>query len=68
MRHVRRADEYQRERLLAGLAVGFAVAMLASITLGILQSAGFELEGSGFWIYLVGMLAWGISAAVAGRR
>ena len=68
LRHLHRLDEYQRTRTLAGLGAGFAVAMLASIALGILQSAGFELEGSGFWIYALGMVTWGISAAVTSRR
>ncbi|WP_345478911.1 hypothetical protein [Amnibacterium soli] len=68
LRHLHRLDEYQRTRTLTGLGAGFAVAMLASIALGILQSAGFELEGSGFWIYGIGMATWGVSAAVAGRR
>ena len=68
LRHLRRLDEYQRIRTLGGLGAGFAVAMLASIALGILQSAGLELEGSGFWIYALGMATWGISAAVTSRR
>lgn len=68
LRHLRRVDEYQRTRMLTGLGAGFAVAMLASIALGILQSAGFELEGSGFWIYAIGMATWGIASAVSSRR
>ena len=68
LRHLQRVDEYQRGKLLTGLGVGFAVAMLGSITLGILQSAGLELEGSGFWVYSLGMIGWLISAAVSGRR
>src|SRR3954453_12393136 len=39
-RQVHRADEYQQLLLIRSLAVGFAVAMLASITLGFLGIAG----------------------------
>src|SRR4051794_25006360 len=38
-RQVQRADEYQRLLLIRSLAVGFAVAMLAAITLGFLGMA-----------------------------
>jgi hypothetical protein len=68
LRHLRRIDEYQRGQLLTGFAVGFAVAMLASISLGVLESAGLKLEGSPFLVYLAGMLAWGISSIVLSRR
>jgi hypothetical protein len=43
LRHVRRVDEYQKLLLLQSLAVGFAVAMLAAITLGFLAIAGLRL-------------------------
>lgn len=68
VRHVRRLDGYQRERTLTALATGFAVAMLAALALGILQSAGLRLEGSGFWIYGAGMLTWAVGAAVGSGR
>jgi energy-coupling factor transporter transmembrane protein EcfT len=68
LRHLRRVDEYQRGKLLAGFAVGFAVAMLGSITLGILGTAGVHLEGEPFWIYAAGMIGWGVASAVSGRR
>jgi hypothetical protein len=34
LRHVRRIDDYQQLLLLHGLAVGFAIAMIASLTVG----------------------------------
>ena len=68
VRHLRRIDEYQRGKLLSGFAVGFAVAMLGSITLGILGTAGVHLEGEPFWIYAAGMVGWGVASAVVGRR
>ena len=42
MRHLARIDEYQALLLLKGLAVGFAVAMIASITMGFLGIAGLN--------------------------
>jgi len=42
MRHLTRIDDYQRLLLLKGLAVGFAVAMIASITMGFLASRVYE--------------------------
>lgn len=68
LRHLHRVDEYQRWQLLSGFAVGFAVAMLASISLGILESAGLRLEGSPFLVYTAGMMAWGVSSIVLSRR
>jgi hypothetical protein len=68
LRHLRRIDEYQRRQLLSGFAVGFAVAMLASISLGILESARLRLEGSPFFVYIAGMLGWAVSSAVLSRR
>jgi hypothetical protein len=67
-RHVHRIDEYERGKQLSGLAVGFAVAMLSAIALGILESAGLRLTGSTFWVYGAGMVTWALSAAVSSRR
>jgi len=65
-RHVTRIDDYQRLLLLQGLAVGFAVAMVASLTVGFLGVAGLRFEhGSAGWVtYGAGMLGW----LVAGLR
>ena len=40
LRHVDRVDDYQRLLLLKGLGVGFAVAMVAAVTVGFLGAAG----------------------------
>jgi hypothetical protein len=69
-RHVTRIDDYQRLLLLQGLAVGFAVAMVAALTVGFLGIAGLRLEhGSAGWVvYGAGMLGWlvaGIRARMA---
>jgi hypothetical protein len=68
VRHVRRIDDYQRLILLEGLAVGFALAMLSSITLGLLATAGLVLEAGPWIVYGVGMVAWAVGSGVAGRR
>ncbi len=68
LRHVRRIDEYQRRILLEGLAAGFALAMLAAVTLGLLATAGLVLAAGPWLIYGVGMVTWAIAGGVAGRR
>lgn len=68
LRHVRRIDDYQRYLLLQGLGGGFAVAMIASITLAFLEIAGLGLTGTGWIIYGAGMLGWIATSAVVGRR
>lgn len=64
VRHVRRIDDFQRLLLLEGLAVGFALAMIASLTVGFLGIAGLALPQAGWIIYGVGMLGWGVTALV----
>jgi integral membrane sensor domain MASE1 len=68
IRHARRVDEYQRLLLLQALGGGFAVAMVASVTLAFLEIAGLKVTGSGWIIYGVGMMGWIITGAVVGRR
>ena len=68
LRHVRRIDDYQRLLLLQALGGGFAVAMIASVTLAFLEIAGLSVPGVGWIIYGVGMLGWIVSGAVVGRR
>ena len=68
LRHVHRIDEYQRRILLEGLAAGFAVAMLAAITLGLLATAGLVLPSAPWIIYGAGMLTWVVAGALVGRR
>jgi hypothetical protein len=67
VRHVRRIDDYQRGLLLRGLAVGFATAMIASITIGFLDVAGLDVPMAGWIIYGVGMVSWALATAVTAR-
>lgn len=68
VRHVRRIDDYQRLLLLQALGAGFAVAMIASVTMAFLEIAGLRLQGVGWIIYGAGMLGWVIAGTVVGRR
>ncbi|WP_345764782.1 hypothetical protein [Diaminobutyricibacter sp. McL0608] len=63
---VRQLDEYQRKLFFPGLAVGFAVAIFAAITLGTLNAAGFAIPDSGWPIALIGVLAWQFTNIVTG--
>jgi hypothetical protein len=68
VRHVTRIDDYQRRLLLQGLAVGFAIAMLASLTVGFLGVAGLRLAAGGWIIYGAGMLGWAVTSGIARKR
>lgn len=68
LRHVRRIDDYQQLLLLHGLAVGFAIAMIASLTVGFLGIAGLPMHGAGWVIYSAGMLGWLVAGLLARRR
>lgn len=68
LRHVRRIDDYQRLLLLQALGGGFAVAMIASVTLAFLEIAGLSIPGVGWIIYAAGMLGWIISGVLVERR
>jgi hypothetical protein len=68
IRHFRRIDDYQRGRLLEGMAVGFAVAMISAITLGFLGIAGLDMRFAGWIIYLAGMAGWLITSAVIAKK
>lgn len=70
VRHVHRIDDYQRLLLLQGLALGFAIAMITSLTVGFLGSAGLGLPAAaaGWVIYGAGMLGWFLGAAIAKMR
>jgi hypothetical protein len=68
LRHVRRVDEYQKLLLLESLAVGFAVAMLAAISLGFLGLAGFRPSWGPWVVYTAGMLGWAVTGSWRGRR
>ncbi|GAB2815041.1 hypothetical protein GCM10027022_01310 [Alpinimonas psychrophila] len=68
LRHIRRIDDYQRQLLLQGLAAGFALAMLASVTFGFLAIAGLEVPGMAWIIYSIGMLGWLVASQVVKYR
>jgi len=68
LRHVGRIDDYQRVLLLQALGGGFAVAMIASVTMAFLEIAGLTVPGVGWIIYSAGMLGWIITGAVVGRQ
>ncbi|MFP5311068.1 MAG: hypothetical protein ACLGH7_01430 [Actinomycetes bacterium] len=68
LRHARRIDDYQRLLLLQALGGGFAVAMVASVSVAFLEIAGLSVVGIGWIIYAAGMLGWIITGAVVARR
>ncbi|MDQ2881624.1 MAG: hypothetical protein M3Y48_10440 [Actinomycetota bacterium] len=68
VRHIGRIDDYQRLLLLRGLAVGFAIAMIASLTVGFLGIAGLDLPAGGWIIYGAGMLGWAVTGMAATKR
>lgn len=68
LKHVERVDDYQRLLLLKGLSVGFAVAMVAAVTVGFLGAAGMALPDAGWSIYAAGMLGWLGASLVALKR
>lgn len=68
LHHVHRIDDYQRLLLLQGLGVGFAVAMIASLTVGFLGVAGLTLPAAGWIIYGAGMLAWAGAGVLTRKR
>jgi len=68
VRHVRRIDDYQRLLALQGMGTGFAVAMVAAVTVGFLSIAGLALPGAAWIIVGVGMLGWAVGSAVVMKR
>lgn len=66
IRMVRRADEYVRSVHLEALAIGFVLAMVAAVTLGFLEIV-VPVQGTGWIIYAVGMVGWGVGAGVRSR-
>jgi hypothetical protein len=64
-RVVRRSDEFQRTAHLEALAIGFAVAMVAALTGGLLDSV--DVGSSAQWLqitFIGGVLAWVAALAV----
>lgn len=68
LRHLRRMDERQRLLFLQSLSVGFAVAMVIAVSVGLVSTAGVDTRYSEWAIYIGGMSAWGISLAIFNAR
>jgi len=68
MRHMRRVDAYQRQMLFQGLSLGFALAMVASVTMGFLAIAGLLIPDMAWIIFGVGMLGWLVGSQIAKIR
>ncbi|MGA5304807.1 hypothetical protein ACPCHT_33200 [Nucisporomicrobium flavum] len=67
VRGLRRSDEYAQLVQLRGLAVGFAVAMIAYVVLGMLMVAGLSTPAAPWMAFGAGMVAWAAATAVAAR-
>ncbi|MDA3146482.1 hypothetical protein JSO19_03710 [Leucobacter sp. UCMA 4100] len=67
-RHGRRMDEMQRQFFSRSMSFGFAAAMVAAVTIGLLEGGGFSIPMSGMVIFTVGMAAWGIALPVSFAR
>ncbi|CAN5582821.1 hypothetical protein BH10ACT2_BH10ACT2_15400 [soil metagenome] len=68
-RAVRRADEFQRIALLEAMTIGFAFAMLAALTGGLLHAA--DVGSTAQWLqitFIGGILAWVTALAFRLRR
>lgn len=68
LRHVRRIDDYQALLLLQGLGVGFAIAMVTSLTVGFLGIAGLPMRAAGWVVYGAGMLGWLVASRLVQKR
>lgn len=68
VRHVRRIDEYQRLLSLEGLAVGFAIAMIAAVTVGFLGIGGLPMRAAGWVVYAAGMAGWLVASRLVEKR
>lgn len=67
-RDVMRADEYSRLVQLQAMAVGFGVAMAASLTMLFLGAGGISTRLAGVVPFGAGMSAWGAASFVLQRR
>lgn len=68
VRHVHRVDDYQRLLLVQSLGVGFAIAMIAAVTAGLLGGAGLPMQSAGWAIYGAGMLGWIVASHLLPKR
>lgn len=68
IRHVRRVDELQRGVIVLSLAIGFGAAMLISLAVVFLSTAGVVVPQPEWWVFLGGMAVWGVSIGVVSFR
>lgn len=68
VRHLRRADEYEQQRLRATFSWAFGAAMLAAFVLAVLGLAGVLIDHADLIIFAVGMTGWLLAGALMGRR
>jgi hypothetical protein len=64
-RHVARIDEYQRLRMLEGVALAFAITGAVTFSYGFLETAGFP-KLSMFSVWIVMGASWGLVNLVRG--
>jgi hypothetical protein len=64
-RHVARIDEYQRLRMLEGVALAFAITGAVTFSYGFLETAGFP-KLSMFSVWIVMGASWGLVGLVRG--
>lgn len=66
VRNLRRSDEMQRQVILIGFAVGFALTIIASSTLAFLAIAGLNTDPWGMWVvFSAGGLGWIVGSTAA---
>lgn len=63
LRMLKRSDEFVRSRQLEAIAIGFVLAMLASVTLGFVVNV-VDVPAAPWIIYVVGMMGWGLASIV----
>ncbi len=68
-RALQRSDEYQRGLQLEGMSVGFAAAMFAALTIGLIGVQVDLPRGVDVWaVFSIGMLSWAIAVAIRSAR
>jgi hypothetical protein len=65
VRHLKRLDEFERVVTYRAMAISFGVAMVVSIFIALLASAGVEVNSkvAGWAPFMTGMTTWGVLSA-----
>jgi hypothetical protein len=65
VRHLKRLDEFERVVTYRAMAISFGVAMVVSIFIALLASAGVEVNSkvAGWAPFIAGMTTWGVLSA-----